>query len=194
MREQQRRSGPGPYRFQRRTSWNPDSAPGNGYGNPVRPVGLIVSLFRPSDDAAMFPFLVPANMFAVVALRKLAGMHDQLGSAHNLASECRAIADEVAAALHIHAVADHPRRGRCWAYEVDGFGNALFMDDANVPSLLSLPYLGSCTANDAAYARTRALVLSDDNPWFHRGRAGEGVGSPHTPGNRVWPIPSSCGH
>jgi meiotically up-regulated gene 157 (Mug157) protein len=98
------------------------------------------------------------------------------------------IADELAAALRIHAVADHPHRGRCWAYEVDGFGNALFMDDANVPSLLSLPYLGWCTPNDPSYARTRRLILSNDNPWFHRGGAAEGIGSPHTPGNRIWPI------
>ena len=107
---------------------------------------------------------------------------------HKTRRHVNTLADEVAAALRNYAAVDHPRRGRCWAYEVDGFGNALFMDDANVPSLLSLPYLGWCTPHDPAYVRTRALVLSDDNPWFHRGRAAEGVGSPHTPGNRIWPL------
>ena len=187
LREQQRKSGPGPYHFQRRTSWNPDSAPGNGYGNPIRPVGLIVSLFRPSDDAAVFPFLIPANMFAVVALRNLAQMLDALGGSADLAADCRALADEVAGALSAYAI-DRGRPGRSWAYEVDGFGNALFMDDANVPSLLSLPYLGWCTPDNPLYVRTRAMVLSDSNPYFHRGCTAEGVGSPHAPGNRVWPL------
>jgi meiotically up-regulated gene 157 (Mug157) protein len=188
MREQQRKTGPGPYHFQRRTSWNPDSVPGNGYGNPIHPVGLIVSLFRPSDDAAVFPFLIPANMFAVVALRNLAQMHGALGSSRELAAECRALADEVAGALRRHATIDHEDHRRSWAYEIDGFGNSLFMDDANVPSLLSLPYLGWCSPRDRMYVQTRAMVLSNQNPWFHRGRAAEGVGSPHTPGKRVWPL------
>ena len=188
MREQQRKSGPGPYRFQRRTSWNPDSVPGNGYGNPLRAVGLIVSLFRPSDDAAIFPFLVPANMYAVVMLRRLASLHGALGSPASLANECRELASEVSSALERYALVRHPRHGSIYAYEVDGFGNSLFMDDANVPSLLSLPYLGWCANNDPAYRRTRAFVLGPDNPWFHVGAAAQGIGSPHTPGNRIWPL------
>lgn len=186
MRTQQRKDGAGPYRFQRTTAWNPDSVPGNGYGNPVRPVGLIVSLFRPSDDATIFPFLVPANMYAVVALRQLAVMLRAF-AIDAAATQARALADEVNAALRIHALR-RSGQGDTWAYEVDGFGNSLFMDDANVPSLLSLPYLGWCGAADPTYQRTRKRILSDDNPWFRRGRAAAGVGSPHTPGNRVWPI------
>ena len=188
MRTQQRTQGAGPYRFQRNTSWSPDSVPGNGYGNPMRPDGLIVSLFRPSDDAAIFPFLVPSNMYAVVALRQLATMLASIAKDGEAANRCRALSREVDLALAAHAAVEHPRRGRVWAYEVDGFGSKMFMDDANVPSLLSLPYLGWCRADDATYRRTRALVLSQDNPWFHRGRAAEGIGSPHTPGNRIWPI------
>ena len=188
MREQQRKSGAGPYRFQRRTSWNPDSVPGNGYGNPMRAVGLIVSLFRPSDDAAIFPFLLPANMFAVVMLRRLASLHDAIGSPPTLANDCRDLAGEVSAALQRYALVKHPHHGSIYAYEVDGFGNSLFMDDANVPSLLSLPYLGWCAKKDPAYRRTRAFVLSLDNPWFHEGVAAQGIGSPHTPGKRIWPI------
>jgi meiotically up-regulated gene 157 (Mug157) protein len=188
MRAQQRKHGPGPYRFQRRTDWSPDSVPGNGYGNPVRPVGLIVSLFRPSDDAAIFPFLVPANAYAVVMLRRLAAMHEKIHGDAAFAGECRALAAEVERALRTHALVEHSRHARLWAYEVDGYGNALFMDDANVPNLLSLPYLGWCAPSDPVYRRTRSLVLSADNPWFHRGRSAEGVGSPHTPGRRIWPI------
>lgn len=188
MQVQQRKHGAGPYRFQRRTSWNPDSVPGNGYGNPLRPVGLVVSLFRPSDDAAIFPFLVPANMYAVVSLRQLATMHERIAHDSTSAAECRILAREIEAALHAHASIDHGTRGRVWAYEVDGYGNALSMDDANVPNLLSLPYLGWCAVSDPTYRRTRALVLSWDNPWFHGGRAAQGIGSPHTPGRRIWPI------
>lgn len=187
MRTQQRKHGPGPYRFQRKTGWSPDQVPGNGYGNRVRPNGLIASLFRPSDDATIFPFLVPANLYAVVSLKQLADLSQGVGYA-DIATESAALASEVAGALQAHGTAIHPQRGRVWAYEVDGYGSALFMDDANVPSLLSLPYLGCCAADNPLYLRTRALVLSDGNPWFHRGRAAEGIGSPHTPGNRIWPI------
>jgi meiotically up-regulated gene 157 (Mug157) protein len=188
MRSQQRKQGRGPYRFQRRTDWNPDSVPVGGWGNPVRPVGLIVSLFRPSDDAAIYPFLVPANMFAIVSLRQLAQMHERIAGDAAFADSCRRLAAEVEAALRAHALVPHERHGLVWAYEVDGYGNSLFMDDANVPNLLSLPYLGWCAASDPVYRRTRALVLSGDNPWFRRGRAGEGLGSPHTPEERIWPI------
>lgn len=188
MRTQQREDGRGPYRFQRRTDWNPDSVPVGGWGNPVRPVGLIVSVFRPSDDATIFPFLVPSNMLAVVSLRQLAEMHERLFADTAFAADCRRLATEVEAALRAHALVRHPRRGLVWAYEVDGYGNALFMDDANAPNLLSLPYFGCCSPTDPAYRNTRALVLSEDNPWFQRGRAGEGLGSPHTPEGRIWPI------
>lgn len=187
FRVQQRKAGRGPYHFQRKTSWQPDTAPGAGYGNPIKPVGLIVSLFRPSDDAAILPFLVPANMFAMVSLRQLAEMQAITGD-NAFAAECRAFADEIEAALHAYAIVEHPTHGHLWAYEVDGFGGRILMDDANVPSLLSLPYLGWCGADDPLYRATRSFVLSDDNPWFFKGRVAEGVGSPHTGANRVWPI------
>ena len=165
--------------------------PNDGRGNPVRPVGLIASVFRPSDDATVFPFLVPSNIFAVVSLRQLGEMHAKLFGDATFAAECRALADEVEQGLRRHATVDHPRHGKVWAYEVDGFGGTLFMDDANVPSLLSLPYLGWCGRDDPVYRRTRAMVLSEGNPWFYRGKAAEGIGSPHTGARRIWPIASA---
>ncbi|HSD67286.1 MAG TPA: glycoside hydrolase family 125 protein [Vicinamibacteria bacterium] len=188
FREQQRKDGPGPYSFRRTTSVAYDTVPLGGHGNPARPVGLIHSAFRPSDDACIFPFLVPSNLFAVVSLRQLAEISEAVTKDTAFAAECRTLADEVAAALALHALVAHPRRGTVWAYEVDGFGNALFMDDANVPSLLSLPYLGCGTAADPAYVRTRRLVLSEDNPYFFRGRAAEGVGGPHVGLGMIWPL------
>ncbi|MGN1236074.1 MAG: glycoside hydrolase family 125 protein, partial [Bacteroidaceae bacterium] len=83
---------------------------------------------------------------------------------------------------------NHPKYGKIYAYEVDGFGNHLLMDDANVPSLLSLPYLGEVDVNDTIYQNTRRFVLSDDNPYFFRGRAGFGVGGPHIGYDYVWPM------
>lgn len=186
LREQQRKDGPGPYSFQRVTGWQTDTVAGSGYGNPIRPVGLIVSIFRPSDDATTFPFLVPSNHFAVVSLRQLADMAEPMGLGSASAAECRALAAEVEAALTAHAVVEHPALGRVWAYEVDGFGNRHHMDDANVPSLLSLPYLGACAKDDPLYVRTRRFVLSEHNPYFFRGTAGAGVGGPHAGMDRIW--------
>jgi meiotically up-regulated gene 157 (Mug157) protein len=188
FREQQRTEGPGPYKFQRVTGWQTDTVAGAGYGNPIRPVGLIVSIFRPSDDATTFPFLVPSNHFAVVSLRQLAEMMRGVVGRGGLAASCEALAMEVEEALVAHAIVDHPVHGPVWAYEVDGFGNRHHMDDANVPSLLSLPYLGACPPDDPLYRRTRAFVLSPDNPYFFRGEAGEGVGGPHVGLEMIWPL------
>ena len=188
FREQQRLNGPGPYRFQRTTDNPIDTPPFNGLGNPTRPVGLIHSAFRPSDDACVYPFLIPANLFAVVALRQLAEILSTVLSERKLAGECRTLAQEIAAAVNTYGKALVKQHGLVYAYEVDGFGNQLLMDDANVPSLLSLPYLGCCGANDPLYRRTRAFILSADNPYFFRGQAAEGVGGPHVGVNMIWPL------
>jgi uncharacterized protein len=188
FREQQRKGEPGPYSFKRQADNPYDTLPLDGRGNPTRPVGLINSGFRPSDDACVYPFLIPSNFFAVVALGQLAEIHTLVFGDKSFADECRALAREVSAALARYSVAHHPTRGAVWAYEVDGFGNQLLMDDANVPSLLSLPYLGCCAHDDPIYRRTRAFVLSSDNPYFFRGRAGEGVGGPHVGLGMIWPL------
>jgi meiotically up-regulated gene 157 (Mug157) protein len=188
LQVQQRKDGPGPYKFQRVTGWQTDTVAGAGYGNPIRPVGLIVSIFRPSDDATTFPFLVPSNHFAVVSLRQLAEMLRGISGRMTFAGTCEALAQEVEDALATHAVVEHPVHGRVWAYEVDGFGNRHHMDDANIPSLLSLPYLGVCPPGDPLYRQTRAFVLSPENPYFFRGVSGEGVGGPHVGLEMIWPL------
>ena len=186
MRQQQRKHGPGPYHFQRAALNPTDTLDDNGYGNPVKPVGLIASGFRPSDDACIFPFLVPSNLFAVTSLRHLAEMANAILKDGALAQDASALADEVAAALRQHATATTPE-GAIWAYEVDGFGGQALMDDANVPSLLALPYLES-SPDAALYVRTRAFVWSERNPWFFRGSAGEGIGGPHEGADMIWPM------
>ena len=184
--EQQRKENLGPYKFGRKTSWQLDTLAGGGYGNPVKPVGLICSMFRPSDDATTFPFLVPSNFFAVTALNNLAEIFDVVINDKLFASDCRSFALEVETALKKYCIEDHLGFGKIYTYEVDGFGNKLFMDDANVPSLLALPYLGSVGKNDEVYINTRKFLFSENNPYFFKGKAGEGIGGPHAGFGKIW--------
>jgi len=186
FREQQRKDGPGPYHFQRQSPHPSESQFLKGYGNPTRPVGMIHQMFRPSDDATLYPFNIPGNLFAVITLRRLAQMHASLYGDTTFAAECNALADEVANAIEQYGVVKG-EQGDYWAYEVDGYGQQLFMDDANVPSLLALPYL-ECTPRDARYARTRAQVWSTHNPYFFKGKAAEGIGGPHEGLRMIWPM------
>lgn len=188
FREQQRKQGLGTYRFQRETEDQLDTVCNHGWGNPMKPCGLIASVFRPSDDATTFLFLVPSNFMAVSSLRKAAEILSKVNADATLAADCTALADEVSTALKQYAVVDHPKYGKIYAYEVDGFGNRFLMDDANVPSLLALPYLGDVDVNDPIYQNTRRFVWSDDNPYFFRGKAGEGIGGPHVGYDMAWPM------
>lgn len=188
LKEQQRKDGVGPYSFMRRTERQLDTKCCSGYGNPVNPVGLIVSSFRPSDDATTFDFLVPSNFFAVTSLRKAAEILTKVNKDKALAKECRDLADEVESALKEYAVVEHPKYGKIYAFEVDGFGNAYLMDDSNAPSLLSMAYLGDVDVNDPIYKNTRKFVWSEDNPYFFKGTAGEGIGGPHVGYDMIWPM------
>jgi len=149
--------------------------------------GLIRCSFRPSDDMVQLPFLVPANAMLAVALRDLVSLLKAL-SLETLALAARRTATDIEKALETHALVHHPVHGEIWAYEVDGLGNVNLMDDANVPSLLSLPYLGFCAKDDPRYLRTRAFLLSKDNPHYVSGSAASGVGSPHTGPGTIWPM------
>ena len=186
--EQQRREGRGSFRFLRSSNRALDTMNNEGWGAPVRPCGLIASAFRPSDDATTLLFLVPSNFMAVSSLRKAAEILSTVNHRDDLASRCNALADEVHAALMEHAVYDHPKYGKIYAYEVDGFGNHLLMDDANVPSLLAMAYLGDVAIDDPIYQNTRRFVWRDDNPYFFRGKAGEGIGGPHIGHDYIWPM------
>jgi meiotically up-regulated gene 157 (Mug157) protein len=188
FREQQRIHDKGPYHFMRRTETQTDTVAGHGYGNPGKPVGLICSMFRPSDDATVFPYLLPANFFAVVSLRQAAEMAEQIHHDTVLAGQCRALADEVEQALHQYAIVPHAKLGPVYAYEVDAYGNYYCIDDGNVPSLLSLPYLGAVKSSDKTYQDTRRLVLSDANPYYCKGKAANGPGGPHVDMDMIWPL------
>jgi uncharacterized protein len=186
--EQQRKDGRGPYHFQRQTEIESDTLPGRGYGRPVKPVGLICSMFRPSDDATLFPFLVPSNFFAAVSLRQAADMLEQIRHDADSADRCRSLANEVSQALAQHAMVNHAGLGRVYAYEVDGFGDSYCTDDGNIPSLLSLPYLGAVKVDESTYRNTRRFILSDANPYYCKGKAAEGGGGPHVGLGMIWPL------
>ncbi len=188
FREQQRKTGPGPYRFQRCTEVPTDSLTGGGYGPPAKPVGLIFSMFRPSDDATVFPFHVPSSFFAVVSLRQAAELLRQIHRDQETAQQCRALADEVEGALREHAVVIHEKYGRILPYETDGYGNYYCIDDPGYPSLLSLPYLDAVGPGDPLYLNTRRFVLSDSNPYYCVGKAASGPGGPHVGRDMVWPL------
>jgi uncharacterized protein len=189
FREQQRKEDLGPYSFMRKTERPGDTQHLSGYGYHMKPVGLVVSVFRPSDDASVLPFLIPSNYFLVTSMRQLAEMVDALYNDKKFAKECHALADEVEDALKKYAIAEHLDFGKVIAFEVDGFGNKLFMDDANIPSLLALPYLGSIKTDDPLYVNTRKFVLSENNPFFYKGKRMEGIGGPHVGWHdMVWPM------
>ena len=187
FREQQRFHGHGPYSFQRLTTNPLDTLLLGGYGAPARPVGMIFSMFRPSDDRCVYPLFVPANLFAIRALTQLQQLAAAV-SAHKLANDCEALLRTVRPAVQQYATVKHSSFGEIWAYEADGYGNHHFMDDANAPSLLSLPYLGCCDVRDPLYQRTRKFLLSKANPFFFEGSAASGVGSPHTGLDYIWPM------
>ncbi len=188
FKQQQRKDGHGPYKFQRITAWQPDTVPGSGYGNPIKPVGLICSIFRPSDDATIFPFYIPSNYFAVVSLRQLSEMFVKIFNDKNFAQQCSTLADEVENALKIYSLTNHLNFGEMISYEADGFGNQLFMDDPSFPGLLSLPYFGCISESNPIYQNTRKFILSESNPYFFKGKFGEGIGSPHTGMGKIWPL------
>lgn len=187
FREQQRLTGPGPYRFQRQTT-QPTETTLAGIGTPTRKTGLIHSAFRPSDDACTYPCNIPGNLFAVATLRELTVLARGVLQDEALAQDASALAAEVEAAVFQHGLMVLPDGRQVFAYETDGFGNHLFMDDANVPSLLGMAYLRCLPADYPLYQSTAAAVWSDANPWFFKGTAAEGIGGPHIGEGQVWPM------
>jgi meiotically up-regulated gene 157 (Mug157) protein len=222
FKEQQRLDGKGPYKFQRTTAWATDGVPLGGYGYPVKPNGMICSMFRPSDDATVFPYLVPSNLFAYKSLRQMEAilssniqvvngsksLEEQIKSQLDLllkhledknqpANEPKKLRSQIMNTLWTNAIIKHKEFGEIFAYEINGYGSYNLMDDANIPSLLSLPYLlNSLSETDVyisfesmdVYKNTRKFVLSSFNPFFFKGKAAEGIGGPHCGMDMIWPM------
>ncbi|MGA8325085.1 MAG: glycoside hydrolase family 125 protein [Candidatus Cybelea sp.] len=162
--------------------------PNEGRGNPVGYTGMIWTGFRPSDDACDYNFLIPSEMFAVVALGDMSDI--ELNVYHNIvkAREAKALRDEVQRGIQTYGLVLVPKYGYIYAYEVDGLGHAILTDDANIPSLLAAPYFGYTAPGDRYYENTRRFLLSQDNPSFYQGHLARGIGSYHTPDHWVWPL------
>lgn len=189
FRTEQRHGTDSGYWFVREDAPIPsDTLPMGGKGRPVNYTGMTWSGFRPSDDSCKFGYLIPSNMMAVKALEKAAELAAAGFRDESIQAQCLALAGEIEDGIESYGVVDHPKYGKIYAYETDGFGNYNLMDDANSPSLLSIPYLGYRPMEDPVYQNTRRFVLSEDNPYYYSGKAAKGIGSPHTPPRYIWHI------
>lgn len=178
-----------PYRFTRKNCPEQDTIHNNGMGNPVEYTGMTWSGFRPSDDACRYGYLVASNMFAVVVLGYLDEMLKAVAPGETeLIAKAEKLAGEIRKGIAEHAVIDTEKYGKIYACEVNGMGDYFLFDDANVPSLLSAPYIGFCACDDEIYRNTRNFILSKDNPYYYEGKFAKGVGSPHTPEGYIWHI------
>ncbi|RCI00188.1 hypothetical protein CU098_010346 [Rhizopus stolonifer] len=181
------------YRFRRYTDRPTETLGEYGLGGISRKCGLVKSAFRPSDDATTLPYLIPANAQLSVQLKRLSrhirdANKSQSSLYNNMALFAENTGKKIEEAIVKHGIVNHPVFGQVYAYEVDCFGSHIIMDDANLPSLLSLPVLGFVNKYDAIYQNTRNLILSDWNPWYFEGSFVKGIGGPHTGENMVWPM------
>ena len=176
-----------PYYFNRPNCVSQDTLSHGGRGAPVGYTGMVWSAFRPSDDACVYGYFVPGNLFIVASLRQLLPI---VPDTHvELKERMETLISEIEKGVKEYGTMTVEETGEeIYAYEVDGLGNQLFMDDANVPSLLSLPFLNYCEPSDPLYLTTRKYVLSEYNKYYYSGKYLAGVGSPHTPPEHVWPI------
>ena len=161
--------------------------PNNGKGGKINDTGMIWSGYRPSDDACKYGFFIPGNMFAVVSLKHMGELLKEINQTE-LANEAIDLMNEIDLGIKKYGIVNHEKYGKIYAYETDGFDNYLLMDDANVPSLLSIPYFNYLDVSDELYQNTRKYCLSEDNPYYFRGKVLSGIGSPHTPKGYVWHI------
>ncbi len=176
------------YTFQRLDCPPGDTLRNDGRGMPVNYTGMTWAGFRPSDDACAFGYNIPGNLFAIVALKQMREIASAFYTDKGLAEPLGKLLFEIEHGIRLYGHYRHPEFGLIYAYETDGYGNYMLMDDANVPSLLSLPYLGYCRTDDPVYLNTRRFILSPENPYYYQGTYASGIGSPHTPPQYIWHI------
>lgn len=176
------------YYFNRSNSPTQDTLSYNGKGAPVGYTGMVWSGFRPSDDACVYGYFIPGNLFIVSVLTNILPLIPNQGY-DALKDKCQQLILDIEKGVNEYGLMTiEETNEKIYAFEVDGLGKQLFMDDANVPSLLSLPFLDYCDPNDSLYQSTRKYILSYHNKYYYSGNILSGIGSPHTPPNHVWPI------
>lgn len=176
------------YRFTREHTWERDTLHNDGMGNNVNYTGMTWSGFRPSDDACVFGYNIPSNFFAAECLLSMENVAIEYLGDYEIAAAARSLRSDILRGISNYGTYVHHKYDRIYAYETDGFGNYVLMDDANTPSLLSLRYLSSRVIDDRIYENTRKFVLSSDNPTYYEGIYGKGIGSVHTPEGNIWHI------
>lgn len=177
------------YRFQRKNAIHTDTLSRDGKGALVKEgCGLIWSGFRPSDDACTYGYLIPSNMFACVILGYMSEICREILHEEAAAQRAERLREEITAGIETYGIARTAEFGEIYAYETDGFGQYNLMDDANVPSLLSMEYLGYIPRRRDVAENTRRFLLSEANPYYYKGDRLSGIGSPHTPSRYVWHI------
>ncbi|GMA62896.1 glycoside hydrolase family 125 protein [Alicyclobacillus fastidiosus] len=175
------------YVFERDGSRKLDTLSREGKGPITGVTGMTWSGFRPSDDACTYSYLIPSNMFVVVVLQYLEEIFRDVIGDLETTRLISSLSEEINNGIKNYGIVSHPKFGDVYAYEVDGLGHYVLMDDANVPSLLSIPYLGYCKKDDPIYLNTRKFLLSAQNPYYYSGLV-RGIGSSHTPEGYVWAL------
>ncbi|MDU3525949.1 glycoside hydrolase family 125 protein [Clostridium sp.] len=176
------------YSFQRLNCPESDTLTNNGLGTPVTFTGMTWSGFRPSDDVCKYGYLIPSNMFASVALKYIEEISEVIFNDYSLSLKAKSLRTQIDEGIEKFGIVNHDEFGKIYAYETDGFGNYNLMDDANVPSLLSIPYIEYKPIDDEVYQNTRKFILSKNNPYYYEGTSACGIGSPHTPDQYIWHI------
>ena len=177
------------YRFERKeASRASDTLSNHGFGPDFAVTGMTWSGFRPSDDATHYPYLIPSEQFAVVVLGYLEDIFSEIKPDEALSVRIHLLKSKIQAGIDQFGLIKNAAGEVIYAYEVDGLGHFSLMDDANIPNLISSPYLGYCKKDDVRYLKTRKTLLSQENPYYYEGKYLSGIGSSHTPENYVWPI------
>ena len=188
IKDQQRKTDKGKYHFQRGVVISSDTLSGEGYGAPVKANGMICSAFRNSDDATTYLYNIPENLFAVTALRQLVEMLKVVNDKDKLTTVCTALSDEVEKATLQNGIVENSEFGKIYAYECNGLGHNKLMEDAGIPGLITIPYLGYGKLSDEIYINSRKFALSKANPYFYSAKTVEGIGSQHlaSKGEMIW--------
>ena len=176
-----------PYNFERLDCRQLDTLARSGKGPVHKATGMTWCGFRPSDDACTYGYLIPSNMFAVVVLNYIQEIFSSILDDSDIVAKAKILQNEINEGIQRYGIVEHNGKKQ-YAYEVDGRGNYVLMDDSNVPSLMSAPYIGYVKPTDDIYQNTRRFILSPDNPYFYIGEYWSGQGSPHTPKGNIWPI------